>query len=166
MRKSLPILTLALAASLASGSVAADDLTEDLTVSATFRNECFLQVNDIGGGEYGGLSNGTQGFSNGALLVRCNAGTPYSIVPGDGTNYGQAVGEPNKRAVSDGAGNFVAYGLFKDPGATQTWGAGADLIEGVGTGENQQLGVGYAFYNINKVPGGDYSDTVAVTLTF
>lgn len=87
-------------------------------------------------------------------------------MPGDGTNYGQAVGEPNKRAVSDGAGNFVAYGLFKDPGATQTWGAGADLIEGVGTGENQQLGVGYAFYNINKVPGGDYSDTVAVTLTF
>lgn len=140
MRKSLPILTLALAASLASGSVAADDLTEDLTVSATFRNECFF--------------------------VRCNAGTAYSIVPGDGTNYGQAVGEPNKRAVSDGAGNFVAYGLFKDPGATQTWGAGADLIEGVGTGENQQLGVGYAFYNINKVPGGDYSDTVAVTLTF
>lgn len=32
MRKSLPILTLALAASLSSGSVAADDLTEDLTV--------------------------------------------------------------------------------------------------------------------------------------
>jgi spore coat protein U-like protein len=166
MRKSLPILTLALVATLASGSATADDLTEDLTVSATFRNECFLLVNDIGGGEYGSLGNGTQGFSNGALLVRCNAGTAYSIVPGDGAHYGQALGEPTKRAVSDGAGNFIAYGLFKDPGATQTWGAGADLIEGVGTGENQQLGVGYAFYNINKVPGGDYSDTVSVTLTF
>ncbi|MCO7473025.1 spore coat protein U domain-containing protein [Stenotrophomonas maltophilia] len=166
MRISLSLLSLALAASLASGSAAADDLTEDLTVSATFRSECFLLVSDIGGGEYGGLSAGTHGFSNGALLVQCNAGTAYSIAPGDGTNYGQAVGEPNKRALSDGAGNFIAYGLFKDPGATQAWDVGADLIEGVGTGEYQQLGVGYAFYDINKAPGGDYSDTVAVTLTF
>jgi len=28
------------------------------------------------------------------------------------------------------------------------------------------IGIGYAFYDLNKVPGGTFSDTIAVTLTY
>ncbi|CAO3299603.1 spore coat protein U domain-containing protein [Stenotrophomonas maltophilia] len=165
MRKTLSF-SLALMAAFSATSASAADVTEDLMISATVNNECSLLVTQLGGGEYNGLASGTQGYSNGALMVRCNQGTAFSIVPGDGLNYGAAIARPNHRAVSDGAGNFVAYGLFKDPGASQVWGSGADAWEGVGTGEQQMIGIGYAFYDLNKVPGGTFSDTIAVTLTY
>jgi len=165
MRKTLSF-SLALMAAFSATSASAADVTEDLMISATVNNECSLLVAQLGGSEHGGLALGTQGYANGALLVRCNKGTAFSIVPGDGLNYGSAVGRPTQRAMSDGAGNFVAYGLFKDPGASQVWGSGADAWEGVGTGEEQPIGIGYAFYDLNKVPGGTFSDTIAVTLTY
>jgi len=165
MRKTLS-LSLALMAAFSAASASAADVTEDLMISVTVNNECSLLVTPLGGADYNSLAFGTQGYANGALLVRCNQGTAFSIVPGDGLNYGAAIGHPNHRAMSDGAGNVVAYDLFKDPGASQVWGSGADAWEGVGTGEDQPIGVGYAFYDLNKVPGGTFSDTVAVTLTY
>ena len=110
-----PFFSLALMAAFSAASASAADVTEDLMISATVNNECSMLVTQLGGGEYNGLASGTQGYSNGALMVRCNQGTAFSIVPGDGLNYGAAIARPNHRAVSDGAGNFVAYGLFKDP---------------------------------------------------
>lgn len=165
MRKTLS-LSLSLLAAIAASSASAADLTEDMTISAIVNNECSLLVTQLGGADYNALSIGTQGYSSGALLVKCNKGTAYSIVPGDGLNFGAGDGRPTNRALSDGAGHYIPYGLFKDPGVSQVWGSGADAWEGVGTGQEQPIGVGYAFYDLNKTPAGTYSDTVAVTLTY
>lgn len=165
MRKTLS-LSLALMAAFSAASASAADVTEDLVISATVSNECSLIVGQLGGADYNALNLGAQGYSSGALMVKCNAGTAYSIVPGEGLNFGAGDGRPTNRALSDGAGHVIPYGLFKDPGVSQVWGSGADAWEGTGNGEQRMIGVGYAFYDLNKVPAGDYSDTVEVTLSY
>ena len=158
--------SLALALAAFAGTASADDVTEDMNVDVSIYNQCQLSTLDFTGVDYGSLSTVTQGFHNQGVTVKCNKGTAYTVSPGDGMSYGQAVGHPNKRALSDGAGNFIPYEMFRDPGSSQAWGTGADVIEGVGNGDNQGYLVAFTFYDLNLAPAGLYADTFEVTLTY
>ena len=108
-----PFFSLALMAAFSAASASAADVTEDLMISATVNNECSLLVTQLGGGEYNGLASGTQGYSNGALMVRCNQGTAFSIVPGDGLNYGRPSRVPITVLCPMGPGTSWPTGCLK-----------------------------------------------------
>jgi spore coat protein U-like protein len=165
VRASTSIAPLAFCLALVVGSSSAEDVTGDVTITQTIANQCTLAVSDIGGAESGALDGDSSGYSSSALSVTCNDGTTYSIVPGEGANYGAATDRAAYRAMADGQGNYLPYALFQNEGLTTAWDTDS-AIEGTGTGIAQSIGVGYKSYDLNLAPAGDYSDTFTATLTY
>jgi len=85
-------LSLALMAAFSDASASAADVAEDLVISATVNNECSLIVGPLGGAAYNALNLGAQGYSSGALMLKCNAGKDLAV--------GVEIGETKKSTVA------------------------------------------------------------------
>ena len=163
MRQHSLLSSLALAAALMAGSAtaSAQDATADLRIEAFVENSCIILPTDMTGASFSGTASGQASSTN--INVLCNAGTAYSVAPGDGLNFG-AGSDPSRRHLADGQGNFIPYGLFHADGST-TWGESSPIY-GVGTGQYEQHGIFVEFFQVNRAPGGNYSDTVVQTVTY
>lgn len=151
-----------------AGTAAAGDATDNLTLQVEVANECTLSTPDQLF-NVDGLS-ATQVFDvpNG-ILVSCNAGTAYSVSPGDGMNFGMATNYETDRAMMGGpAAEFIAYRLSLDSTGAQDWGTSGNAISGVATGGGATDSHGYAvkLLGVNTVAGGIYGDTLTVTATY
>lgn len=159
LRALLPIAL----ASLAVPAFAADT-TADLTIQGTLTNTCNLSVSPVTDMDWSGTSDNSTRTS--ALSIVCNQGTTYSISPGQGQNFGALAGYETYRAVSNGSGAFIPYGLFKDIPGTQAWGDDADAFAGTGNGAVQTHEFALKFFALKQAVGGNYTDTVTVTATY
>lgn len=162
------ILASALLAGLAvSAAASATDLApQNMAISMTLDNSCDLSVSDTDLGAYGGGSGITDsGSASGHVGVVCNLNTAYSVAVDDGQNLGAATVAPTDRAMSDGNGHFIPYELFTDATNTTLW-SSLSPITGIGSGQFQNLTFGMSFSNATLAPGGVYSDTVALTLSY
>lgn len=142
----------------------AADTTADLTIQGTLTNTCQLSVTSIEGMDWSGISEAAARTSG--LSIVCNAGTTYSISPGQGQNFGLLSGYETYRAVTNGAGAYIPYGFFKDPQGSQVWGDDADAFTGVGDGTVQSYNYAVRFLALKQAVGGNYTDTVTVTATY
>ncbi|HEL7667018.1 TPA: spore coat protein U domain-containing protein [Stenotrophomonas maltophilia] len=159
LRALLPIAL----ASLAVPAFAADT-TADLTIQGTLTNTCQLSVTSIEGMDWSGISEAAARTSG--LSIVCNAGTTYSISPGQGQNFGLLSGYETYRAVTNGAGAYIPYGFFKDPQGSQVWGDDTDAFTGVGDGTVQSYSYAVRFLALKQAVGGNYTDTVTVTAIY
>lgn len=159
LRSILPIALVALAA-----PAFADDTTADLSIQGNLTNTCNLNVTSLTGLDWSGTSNNST--SESSLSIVCNQGATYSISPGQGENFGALTGYETYRAVTNGAGAFIPYRLFKDVMATQVWGDDVDAFSGTGNGEVQTHTFAVRFEAFKQAVGGSYSDTVTVTATY
>jgi len=159
LRALLPIAL----ASLAVPAFAAAT-TADLTIQGTLTNTCQLSVTSIEGMDWSGISEAAARTSG--LSIVCNAGTTYSISPGQGQNFGLLSGYETYRAVTNGAGAYIPYGFFKDPQGSQVWGDDTDAFTGVGDGTVQSYNYAVRFLALKQAVGGNYTDTVTVTATY
>jgi spore coat protein U-like protein len=102
------------------------------------------------------------------LQVQCNDGTPWSLAPDNGQNFGMATAFPTNRALTDGAGHYIAYEMWTDDAMTTVWSAGSP-IAGTGNGLWQDAAPKVSFPAAEQsfiVTSGVYQDTVSVTLTY
>jgi len=97
------------------------------------------------------------------ITVTCTKDAAFHI----GLDGGSA-NDINARVMSDGNGNTVGYQLYTDSGRTDVWGntVGTDAMAETGTGTSQDITVYGEVPAQNTPPAGNYSDTVAVTVTF
>ena len=159
LRSILPIALVALAAPAFAG-----DTTADLAIQGTLTNTCDLSVTPITNMDWSGTANNSTRTA--ALSIICNQGTTYSISPGQGQNFGALAGYETYRAVSNGSGAFIPYGLFKDIPGTQVWGDDVDAFAGIGNGGVQTHEFAVKFLALKQAVGGNYTDTVTVTATY
>ncbi|MEG1681917.1 MAG: spore coat U domain-containing protein, partial [Stenotrophomonas sp.] len=112
-------------------------------------------------------SSGTPVDAQGTLEVNCTNGTPYTIGMNPGVNSTSTTATANNRRMSDGANNFVAYGLYRDAGRQNLWGEviGTDTLAGTGTAGAQTIPV-YGRVPSTDAPAGSYGDTVIATITY
>lgn len=104
--------------------------------------------------------------ANGALVVNCTTGTPYSIGLNQGANGSSVTSRVMKHASLN---NTIPYSLYRDAAMTQNWGTAAGVVEsGTGNGANQTIPVyGRVLGSSNvNVPAGDYADTITATITY
>jgi len=132
-----------------------------LEVTATVPNACTVDSGDLQFGEY--LSGGGSVQATGGFNVQCTAPASVLIALDGGLHNGQG---NNTRAMSSPSSNdFLDYLLYQAPGFTTVWQPGDALEYPVVQGANQ-IQVNGLIDSQQFVAGGDYSDTVQITLTF
>lgn len=98
----------------------------------------------------------------GALTVTCTNGTTYDIGLDPGANF------TTTRRMSDGAGGFLAYGLFQDAARSTPWTDAAGGMMAMTAADNQPVIVPVygRIPSGQDIPVGTYSDVVLATVNF
>lgn len=133
------------------------------TVSTTVAGSC--QINTATDLDFGTVSGFITAPVNQTSLVTltCVGGTPWRAGLNDGLNPSGTT-----RRMTDGAGNFVNYELYRDSARTQRFGiaGGTGAVTGSGTGSSQGVTVyGRVPAPQNATPG-NYADTITVTVSY
>ena len=140
------------------------EVTSTLDVSANVPVVCSVSTTPINFDEYDyTILNSAQG----SVDVTCSPTLDYQISLDQGQNW-----QGNfDRAMSDGNGNFLFYGIFKGPSPVESWGdgilPGSTPISDTGNGLLQSH-IAYGFLGANQldVPPGPYSDIVNVSVEY
>lgn len=127
--------------------------------SASVAPNCLVEADDLNFGSRGVLSGAVTAAS--ALRVRCTPGTAYSIGLG-GTASTEV---PSQRVMRSSAGGQVRYELFQDDQYSLAW-TGTTRAVGTGNGLTRVLPVYGRVPAQATPPGGRYTDTVVVTVTY
>jgi len=134
------------------------------TVSAINNNSCNISATPMSFGSRTDL-NSAQVSSN-QISITCTNGVRYSVGLSNGANGGTS---PTNRLMANTAtGQKISYGIFQNASLTQSWGttAGTDIISGTATGLTQIYNAYGQIPVQSTPPGGSYSDTVVITLTY
>jgi spore coat protein U-like protein len=154
----LGLVTVAALAS-AQGEVAA----ATLEVTATVPNSCTVEGGSLVFDEYVAGPNAPQTFATGEFNVECT--TPASVeIALDGGLHDGATGN-NGRAMKGPGDNFLDYSLAGPAGFGTPWAQDTALPFELIGGSNPITVNGF-IHEAQTVPGGQYSDTVQITLTF
>jgi spore coat protein U-like protein len=138
------------------------ETTASFTVQAQVVPRCTVSAATLDFGATSALQTARDGAS--AVSVVCTRNAPYAIGLGGGLSNST---DPARRRMTQG-GNSIIYGLYRDVGRVQPWGAtiGTNTTAGTGTGSTQSFPI------FGRVPAqptpalGAYSDTVSVTITY
>jgi len=154
----LGLLALGIASSPAAAQ--ADPATTSFNVTATVLKDCIVSATALAFGNYtGAVNNATS-----TITVTCTNTTTYNVGLGPGLATGATV---TTRQMQNGA-NLLSYALYSNSGMTTNWGntSGTNWVSGTGNGAAQPLTVyGQIAAGLYVTPG-NYSDTIAVTVTY
>lgn len=134
----------------------------DMNVKITIQDACDSTVtaSDMDFSTAGPLT--TKVDTTSTINVTCTKGATFTV----GLDGGGAA-NINARVMSDGSGNTVGYQLYSDPARTTVWGNTAGSMPSqTGTGTSQDITVYGEVPAQNTPPAGNYSDTVAVVVTY
>ena len=154
------------AAAMALGFVvSAHAVTETTTfnVKLTITESCTIKgvsATDVDFGTVARSASVTD--AQGAVVVKCSAGTPYKVGLDNGAN---AVG--TQRNMKMGTSNLIAYDLYTTAARNVLWTDVAGTpVSGTGDNTNQPLPVFGRVSGSTNVPAGAYIDTVTATLSY
>lgn len=172
-----------LRAGLLVGGVLSAQVGQAATLSGTIDASLNLtgacQVNGVSGTSglnFGKLNFGNQNalfasasgqvfaISGAAMTIHCSAGAVPVIKVSGGSNDGRSTGAA--RALADGAGNFVPYDLYADPGHTQLLAIDGTVTLAASTGVEQTVNLYGKAVGKAGLAAGTYTDTIAVELSF
>lgn len=150
-------------------TVEAAQINTPLSVSTIVGASCSVSTSPVLFTNYDGSADVT---SQTEVTVQCTSGLNYSVAIDAGASYNLDPVYPEYRALSDGAGGYLGYGI-ETPDETNEWsdvGFGdtypwGEAVTGTGTGADQVL-TSSAFLLANPGATGTYSDTVNVTVHF
>ncbi|MDZ4375005.1 MAG: spore coat U domain-containing protein [Phenylobacterium sp.] len=102
--------------------------------------------------------------SSSTIGVQCTNATPYSI----GLSAGQGAGATVSSRLLTSGGQTIPYGIYRDAGHTQLWGAtpAVDTQGGTGSGAVQSFTIYGRVAPVANPQAGAYTDTVSVTVTY
>lgn len=133
-----------------------------LIATASVSAECRVSASPLNFGTSGTLATNVDGSAT--LSLTCTSSTPYSIALNGGLT---GASDPTQRKMTRNA-HQITYGLYRDPGRTQSWGStvGSNTVQGTGTGGQSDIGVfGRVAPQAAPAPG-IYSDTITATVTY
>ena len=121
---------------------------------------CVLEVQPVLFGSFDALS-GRAVSGIGQIQVQCDPATDYllSLNPGQGSYDARELRS---------AQAILRYNLYLDPPHTRVWGdgsSGSEMASGNGSDDRHTI-YGRIDANQRKVPAGDYSDQILVTVEF
>ena len=156
----------ALAGLVIAAPAYASTATGNLGVSATVSSNCTLSTSPVAFGTVD-VTSGTDVDATGSIGVTCTSGTAWDASADAGAGSGATL---DTRKMTSGA-NLLNYVLYTDSARTTVWGDGASgttaLISDTGTGVEQTKTIyGRVPSGQTSAPAGDYTDTVAVTVTY
>lgn len=150
--------------SCTAGGGGGGSISFPFTASATVPANCVIEVlNNLDFGAVPGLINShidqTTNFS-----FTCTKTTPWKVSLDDGLN----VSGSTRRMRLGATSNYVEYELYRDSARSLHWGDSLDIdtVNSTGTGISQSLTVYGRVPAPQSVPGGHYSDTVTVNITY
>ncbi len=125
-------------------------------VTATVDPACSVSANPLAFGMYSALSpNAVERETS--LQITCTNGSPsYTVALSNGDNFNQV------RQMKHGTSDYLHYELYSDSGRNTRWGNGSTM-PGIGT---QAFSVYGRLFAGQNAPGGDYVDTITVTVTY
>ncbi|MBM3645096.1 MAG: spore coat protein U domain-containing protein [Alphaproteobacteria bacterium] len=160
----------ALAFSAFSGAAQAQTTfgSANITVSAKVLKECQLVTAPASTLPFGSISVlGTGNFNatNSSFVVKCSKGTAYTIAIDAGQNSANCGGSRCMKHAS--LNEYLKYALYRDSGYATAWGVPTSVnVTSTGRANvtyNIYAQIANADADVNE---GDYSDTVALTLTY
>ena len=144
----------------------AETLKANMLVRATVVSACtHLTVNPLTFGNY--LQNSASAVeASSTVHVTCTKGVAFSLDVSVGNSFTNGTRQMASAPAS--RPGVLAYNLYTSDTYTQVWGsdAGGAQISGTGIGDQQNITVHGRIPSGQTPLPGDYSDTVAVTLTF
>ncbi len=146
-----------------SSSAGAQTATANLTISANVTGQCTVSTAPVAFGAYNPLS-ATDLDNSGGVVVACTTGISATI----GLNLG-ANASGSTRRMTDGAGHFLNYELYKDAVRTTVWGnSGAAMLTtgAAPNGDPRTFTVYGRMTALQDAPVGAYSDTAVATINF
>lgn len=166
MRKILGITTAAAAAAALFATPAlAGTQSSNLGVSATVAANCTISTTALDFGSIDTLS-ATAVLGTGGVEIACTNGSSWTATADVGGGSGATFATRRMTSGTD----TLNYSLFTDSARTIVWGDGSSstgVIASTGTGAAQNITIyGRIPGSQTGVPAGDYSDTVAVTVTY
>lgn len=141
--------------------------TTTFSVDATVSDSCSVSATQLDFGAIDPLDNANNDTdATSTVDVTCSNGTSYDVgldtgSGGDGTITG--------RAMDDGNGNTLNYGLYTDTERTTNWddAGGTNTVTGTGDGTALSHTVyGRVPSGQENTPVGTYTDTITVTVTY
>lgn len=159
-------LTLAASLVLLTAPIArAGTVTGTVASSVILGNDCQLASGGLAFGSTSSLTTSVQTQTK--LQIVCTPGTAYTVGISIGTTPGSKTtnGIPS-RYMMDAANDLLPYYLYQDSARTQIFGLGSYTEAGTGTGGTQFVTIYGTYVNTSKLPAGDYSDTVTVSLSY
>jgi spore coat protein U-like protein len=156
------LVAAALCAGLPVSAVMAATQTTTFPVTARVAAECQIDsADDLNFGLY----IGRRVDAKSDIAVTCTRSTTYDVGLDAGTSQGATV---TTRKMTGPGGDTLAYALYSDSARRMNWGntVGVDTVSGAGNGRRQRLTVYGRVDSGQESAPGDYTDTIAVTLTF
>ncbi len=133
--------------------------TSTMTFSYSIIPSCIISTSPLNFGSYTFANISADLESSITISANCDVGANYSLLFSNGNNYQS----PNNR-LTDGAGHFVDYSLYKDSARTQNIvGNNSTTINSVGTGDAQNFTIYGSVMKGQNMPAGTYADTITVT---
>ncbi|WP_196800049.1 spore coat U domain-containing protein [Thioalkalivibrio sp. ALJT] len=149
-----------------SGTVSAQQVSDDFDVTITLEDSCELTTapTDLSFGTVGLLN--TDHTATSTVAVTCTDGAAYDLVLNAGLH------DDGTTRRMEQAGEHVSYRLYSDSGFTALWGNDTtfgSVVSATGTGEEAEFTVHgrvESADNASTPPGGTYSDTVTIEVSF
>lgn len=144
-------------------NVEAAGSSSQFIVSAVAVESCMVSATNHLFGNYDPLRT-TPTDNNSIVTVVCTVDSTYDIGLSTGSGSGATV---TTRRMS-ASGRTLDYSLYRDPSRSQVWGntAGADTVQGVGTGLPFDHAVFGRIPAKQVVPRGAYSDVITITVSY
>lgn len=151
-------------ATCTAGSGGAGSVSFYTQATASVPTNCRIsQVSDLDFGTVASVASQVDMTSQ--IIVRCPSGSAWNLGMNNGSNASGTT-----RRMKSTAGNYVNYEMYSNAARSQRWGAtvGTDTVSGTGAGDNSpQSATVYGRVPAQGTkPGGTYSDTVTLTLTY
>ncbi len=135
--------------------------TTTFNVTANVPNTCSVSAVELAFGSYIGTADV---LDTTTVTVKCTSGLDYTVGLDDGLNYSAC---SSHRCMKHGTADYLNYELYSDSARTTRWGnVSGSWVSGSGTGADQTLTVYGLLPAGQTLIGGDYLDTIQVTVTY
>ena len=141
-------------------TVADNPIQPSFNVQAIVNRSCTVSASPLNFGTHSAMTSNID--ANGALIINCTLGLPYSI----SLNGGLSNAQPTQRRMTLGS-TAIIYGLYSNSTRTVPWGNTAgQIVSRTGTGATESVPV-YGRVAPQATPtSGVYTDTVVVTINY
>lgn len=141
--------------------------TGNLRVQATVLTQCTVQDATLDFGQVSSLPRASQPPQT-DIRITCTTGVPFTVGIGNGENASSGVRRMLRQGGNgSGAGDYLAYDLFKEIALANRWGDAvvAERVSGTGTGATQTTPV-FGKLLPSTSGGGNFVDNAVITIYY